>query len=104
MSIRFPKSCRTRAERSARASLAARARWDGVHAGLAAEPVRKARVLLALTVMRCGTDPRPVLVQIIHDGAHRRKRVEEDGKPWKGLYGRKALVKWFAEVLKSAGV
>jgi hypothetical protein len=33
MSIRFPQSCRTRAERSERARLAARARWQREHDG-----------------------------------------------------------------------
>jgi hypothetical protein len=61
-------------------------------------------VLVALTVLRCGVDPRPVLVQIGTDGLHRRKFVEEDGRAWQGVYGRKALVAWFSEVLRSGGV
>ena len=104
MSIRFPKSCKTREQKSALASLVARRRWDRVHEGMVVEPVRKQRVLVALTVMRLGVDPRPALIQFVDDGLHRRRCVEEDGRTWNGLYGRKALVKWFGEVLRSAGV
>ena len=104
MSIRFPKSCKTREARSALASLAARRRWEKVHSEAAGEPVRRKRVLIALTVLRCGIDDRPVLIQVCHDGLHQRKQIEEDGRTWTGVYGRKALVKWFGEVLRSAGV
>lgn len=36
MSIRFPKSCKTRAQKSAHARIVAMIRWDRVHAGMPA--------------------------------------------------------------------
>ncbi|HRZ18352.1 MAG TPA: hypothetical protein P5141_12375 [Candidatus Hydrogenedentes bacterium] len=102
MSIRFPKGCRTRAERSAHAARVARARWERVHAGETTE--RKRRVLLVLGVHRPAVDGRAAVVEIVDDGVHRRREFVEDGRKAKGVYSRKALLRWFGAVLESAGV
>ncbi len=103
MSIRFPKHCKTKAEKSAHASMVAMKRWDKVHAA-SEEPIRTAKVLVRLTVQRVGLDPHAIPLSIVFDGGHKRKVVIEGNQEWARHYGRKALVKWFNAILKSAGV
>jgi len=69
-----------------------------------AEEIRRDRIIVDLTIRRVGVDPRPVSVQIIDDAIHRRRGVLEDGEAWPRVWSRKALVKWFDQILKSAGV
>lgn len=103
MSIRFPKSCKTRSDRSAFASRVAQIRWDSVHSGDCG-PIREPRCLLQLTVKRSSIDPYPIPIMFVDDGLHRRRQVVESGRTWQGVYGRKALVKWFSNLLKASGV
>lgn len=104
MSIRFPKYCKTKAQKSFHASRMAKTRWDKVHADQMSESIRSTRPIILLSIQRVGIDPVAIPISIIDDGGHRRRAVSENGTPWSGLYGRKPLVKWFNSILKSAGV
>ena len=104
MSIRFPKTCKTQAQKSSHARTVARIRWDRKHAEMAGEPVRRERDLVCLAIQRAGIDPNPVTVIIRDDGCHRRRVIVEDGREWGRRCGRKSLAKWIGQVLKSAGV
>ena len=89
--------------RSERASRAARARWDAVHAALAGEPVREdppaCRYILTLDDCAAGVRHRLVL----RTGGRRRDqyRVDADGKPWKATASAtlvaEALRKWIVK-------
>jgi hypothetical protein len=104
MSIRFPKHCKTRAQKSEHASRVATIGWERRHAAKAGESIRAIRPLIRLDIQRIGIDPAPVPITIMHDGLHSRKLVIESDRQWERRYGRKALVAWFNSVLKSAGV
>jgi hypothetical protein len=104
MSIRFPKHCKTRAQKSAHAKAVASIRWERHHAALSGEPIRKDRILATIIIQRSEIDPKPVSIQIMDDGVHRRRKIREDDLQWFGVHGRSALVSWFDQLLKSAGV
>ena len=104
MSIRFPKHCKTKAQKSAWARRVAAIRWEKVHAAMAGEPVRQEKVLAQIVLQRIGIDPKPVSIQIVNDGIHRRRMLRVDSIPWSGVHGRSAIVSWFDQLLKSAGV
>lgn len=104
MPIRFPKTCKTKTQKSQHASYVASVRWDRHHAAQAGEPVRTIKTLLRLQIQRVGIDSRPIPISIVSDGLHRRSMVVDPDGAWARRYGRKALVRWFNNVLKSAGV
>ena len=68
------------------------------------EAMRRERVLVELSVRRVGIDPTAVPIVIVDDGGHRRRVVTEGGEAWPRVWSRSALVKWFDQILKSAGV
>lgn len=71
---------------------------------MAAEPVWSERCILEMGLARPGLRERLVRIQIVDDGAHRRRIVLEDGKPWGTRLGRTSLLNWFGAYLKGAGV